>query len=358
MPALSPSCTPPRRRKHSSPPEDFDSAFSPILHSLLSTAPRTLTPHKTQAFLGSLRSLHTTYIATDPLRANRHGSADLALAAFQKHISPWLVKVLDIASEWDPEGSDSAVQEIVADIADLMAQLCGRTAGAGTVTRTWKFDRLGDVVIREPPFEEADVGFQTWGAGVLLAKLIDDLTIPIPTTHPILELGSGTGLVSLVASLAGANLVYLSDYNETVLNNAKFNVEANGLDGRVEVVRLDWRELDTESKSGENSGEGPFTTSIGTIPRSARFHTIFASDCIYEPSHAVLLPRVVDILLSHSPDAQFIIVLPMRDRFQMEVALFEKNMKHAFVCAEQKTMWREEDPGMEYRIYTFERLLS
>jgi len=57
----------------------------------------------------------------------------------------------------------------------------------------------------------------------------------------VLELGAGTGLVGIVASVLGAGRVVLTDLPYT-LDNTRANVELNrlSLKGSVEVVELDW----------------------------------------------------------------------------------------------------------------------
>jgi hypothetical protein len=73
----------------------------------------------------------------------------------EKYVNPFLLKLLE-------------KEEITDQVSNLMAQLCGRIALGETTTN---FD-LSDfsIVLRETTYTEAEIGFQTWGGGILLSK--------------------------------------------------------------------------------------------------------------------------------------------------------------------------------------------
>jgi predicted nicotinamide N-methyase len=52
----------------------------------------------------------------------------------------------------------------------------------------------------------AEIGFQTWGGGILLAQKIDDNEIDV-RDKVVLELGSGTGLAGIVSCLKSKYLL-------------------------------------------------------------------------------------------------------------------------------------------------------
>ena len=56
----------------------------------------------------------------------------------------------------------------------------------------------------------------------------------------MLELGAGTGMVSLVAARCGAAAVLATDGDEAVCETLRENVESNGLAGCVRVERRRW----------------------------------------------------------------------------------------------------------------------
>ena len=83
------------------------------------------------------------------------------------------------------------------------------------------------------------VGLQVWRGALLLADWL------VASGHvrkdtPIIELGAGTGLCSLVAAYAGAPLVFCTDHGDDVLENCRRNC-ATAAGERVRVRALDWR---------------------------------------------------------------------------------------------------------------------
>lgn len=55
----------------------------------------------------------------------------------------------------------------------------------------------------------------------------------------VADIGSGSGIESIVAAIAGANHVDAADINQQAVDCSKHNVEANGLRGKVEVFYSD-----------------------------------------------------------------------------------------------------------------------
>jgi predicted nicotinamide N-methyase len=91
----------------------------------------------------------------------------------------------------------------------------------------------------------------------------------------ILELGSGTGLVGLVAGLLGAQ-VYITDQSP-LLDIMQKNVVINGLEDRVSVLELNWGD--------------PLPA---VLP--ARIDMILAADCVYfEPAFPLLVQTLCDL---------------------------------------------------------------
>jgi release factor glutamine methyltransferase len=59
--------------------------------------------------------------------------------------------------------------------------------------------------------------------------------LPLREGIDFLEIGTGIGVVAILAALAGARRVIATDLNADAVDNARANVEKHGLAGRMEV---------------------------------------------------------------------------------------------------------------------------
>lgn len=106
----------------------------------------------------------------------------------------------------------------------------------GDTTRFVEIEGLSkDILLYEPALTEDKIGNITWGASLELAKQIVNGNTSIwlskdttALTTPILELGAGTGLVTIVLGLLGYRVVS-TDLPEIVDNLSK-NIELNQLE--------------------------------------------------------------------------------------------------------------------------------
>lgn len=88
----------------------------------------------------------------------------------------------------------------------------------------------------DDPIKGFPLWAKIWPAATVLADYLDRL--PVDPQRRILEIGSGIGLVGVVAAAAG-HRVTITDYNRHALNFAAANAALNGCPD-TRVVRLDW----------------------------------------------------------------------------------------------------------------------
>jgi predicted nicotinamide N-methyase len=109
-----------------------------------------------------------------------------------------------------------------------------------------------------------------WPAGIGLARYLSEQDL---AGTRVLEVGSGVGISSLVAALAGAE-VLLTDNEPPALRVALMNTRRNGLS--VRAAAADWREW----------------------PLRGRFHRVIGSDVTYEPAAFDALLSVLEEALA------------------------------------------------------------
>jgi len=166
--------------------------------------------------------------------------------------------------------------------------------------------KLIHVELHDAPLSNDDhtsVGLQSWGSSILLADRFCLAPGNYSLTPPsqgrslrILELGAGTGLLSIVAAKIlqpfTAEIV-ATDYHPDVLENLAKNVANNfptpstlpaGHEAIV-VTALDWEHPEYSA------------------PLAQRFDIILAADVIYHPSHAEWIKPCIENLLSRPSNA-------------------------------------------------------
>lgn len=265
----------------------------------------------------------------------------------------WLTKLVASPLLWI---SDEEKKEDIWSMAStLMAERCGRTA-APKITRrirvpgmkealiklnklengniTKQNDNDGseeeeeeedpsDILLIEPSLTEDLLGLKTWGSSYILAsRLVREVSTNekyvnffqqskgnCPTelpkllnfTNPVLELGTGTGLVGIVAARLGLDVI-VTDLPE-IMANLEANVEANRLQGdKITSEILDW--------------SNPEKDGFVKNHKLQSFPTILISDPIYSSQHPYMIQSMVSMFLSKSSDSQLCLQLPLRPKFE------------------------------------------
>ncbi|KAI0728078.1 putative methyltransferase-domain-containing protein [Fomitopsis betulina] len=228
--------------------------------------------------------------------------------------------------------------------ATALLAVCAGTASAGTVTRTFRFYGKAapvEVQLTDAPLENQDygsVGAQTWGSACLLAEmLVEDPAafglLPAAPCLRVLELGAGTGLVSVVlGKLLGVHAsVVATDFHPSVLENLQNNVTANFAADSTLPVRthvLDWAKFPALSDP--------------PAPFEEPFDYIFGADVIYEAEHALWIKSCVEKLLRRptpsNPRPAFHLVIPLRPTHTLESSLVEEIFPSIEACDTRATL--------------------
>lgn len=236
-------------------------------------------------------------------------------------------------------------ETVVQQAARLLA-VCAGAAAAGVRCRTFAFRTSGakgaagrstavqelKIHITDLPLDNQDyssMGAQTWGGGCLLADMIagssSDLNFGL-SLRPggekadqirVLELGAGTGLVSItVGKLLEARgvsaEVVATDFHSEVLKNLKRNITdnfpSNPLnDGDSAIISfsvqfLDWAAFPSSnphftSRDQRKDSNKDRTGAEQESPLNDVFDVIYGADVVYEIEHARWIKACVELLL-------------------------------------------------------------
>ena len=92
---------------------------------------------------------------------------------------------------------------------------------------------------------EKHYGLFVWPSAHLLCRFIASEAETLFRNNVILELGCGTGLPSILASLCGARKVYLTDRPDAadIKRNAEANIDVNNIQTRADFIPLKWGDM-------------------------------------------------------------------------------------------------------------------
>jgi protein-lysine N-methyltransferase EEF2KMT len=228
----------------------------------------------------------------------------------------WIAEALD--EEFEGCGDSSEERNgVIEDAAFLLSSFAG-DSDPEPLIRDFSFPRSGGecpicVQLNDGVLLNTDhtsVGLQSWASSIILAERIcwEPSSFRFDLLHRpgvrILELGAGTGLLSIVASrlLPSAEII-ATDYHTDVLANLRSNVSANatGQDkSLISVHTLDWSNPPTEDPFFEGS-----------------FDMVLAADVIYHQDHARWIKSCAQRYLRRSLDGEsyrpvFWLIIPLR----------------------------------------------
>ncbi|KAH8178455.1 lysine methyltransferase domain-containing protein [Sarocladium implicatum] len=183
------------------------------------------------------------------------------------------------------------------------------TASSDSSVNVHLYDKLAGTKSSDPD----DVGLQSWGASIFFSRLICKspesfcLDHKLGASPRIVELGAGTGLVSLTLGALlpttghGNATLIATDYHAGVMENLKENIASNMADHAsvpIETCVLDW------------------SSPVWDPPLDKRAGMILATDVIYSPLHATWLRDCAASLLT--PEGVFWLVVAVRQNGKFE----------------------------------------
>ena len=290
----------------------------------------------------------------------------------------WLASLIshlaNVTETSDSELADTLTEDLIQNVASLLA-ICAGSASAGVIVRQFVFENSQDdiqVELRDVPLDNHDfrsVGAQTWGSACIMAEMMVDNPYQFgfqqhhlrSTPFRCLELGAGTGLVSLTLTkiiqksrLPIKTEIIATDYYPSVLTNLERNIYSNFPQSPSASIHISTQALDWSTFSSEPIHESVFETP---------FDLILGADVIYEPQHALWIKSCLTKLLRKPssitlPDTSptFHLVIPLRATHTLESNTIEQvfpfngstelviNHKEIIICD-------AEGEGVEYAYY-------
>ena len=127
-------------------------------------------------------------------------------------------------------------------LAEWKAELEGFSIGSRYfVLPTWKPEvETTRTVLRIDP--EQAFGTGTHETTQVCVELVEDY---VSEGCRVIDVGAGTGILSMVAAHEGANSVLAIDVDPAAIECARANIERNDLSGKVRVERASWEELES-----------------------------------------------------------------------------------------------------------------
>jgi predicted nicotinamide N-methyase len=233
----------------------------------------------------------------------------------------WLTSLISRVEEMGFD--EEATANIIDDAAFILASFsdCTKDEEEEALTRDFSFPTVCDgniqVTLNDAPLsgtDHTDVGLQSWGASIVLSSMICadpqrfSLSKETLSERPtIIELGAGTGLVSLTLAkllpeveVDGASIA-ATDYHPAVLENCRVNIENN-------FSREEHERLPVSTEILDWSQPPPAQESTADL--------LIASDVIYAPEHATWLRDCAAHLIK--PDGTFWLMVTVRKTGKFE----------------------------------------
>ena len=112
--------------------------------------------------------------------------------------------------------------------------------GSGFESKRRRFEINGHSILIKQNWRRLGLSCVVWPAAELLSRAIVNSDLVDVKGKFVLELGTGTGLPSIVASLSGARKVVASDRGHIVDRCTRRNIGAVGVGPIIQAEQLDW----------------------------------------------------------------------------------------------------------------------
>jgi hypothetical protein len=277
------------------------------------------------------------------LVAIEHANDAICADAFERrYATNWLTGLISHSEEWlelAPDFDETVfTREAVIQLASTLISACTGTSICGAVMRHFTFGpfliRVNDDAL--PSEDHTAVGLNTWGSARILAeRMVADpayfgLVAPPDRGLKVLELGAGTGLLSLVARrmleaqvvaqkndsqspVSVEHTIVATDYHPSVLANLGFNLSSNAPSPHIlepyhvslTSEALDWR-------------------NPPVLEEAAKYDVILGADIVYERPHAEWIRSCVMAMLKKpakdgAAGGVFWLIYPERPTHQREL---------------------------------------
>ncbi|KAK9457736.1 putative methyltransferase-domain-containing protein [Dipodascopsis uninucleata] len=155
-------------------------------------------------------------------------------------------------------------------------------------------------------------GFRTWEAALALGEYIvkNSMKVGLRENTRILELGAGTGFISILCSRLGVKNILATDGYEDVINVLKSNIEINHLGSSIQTRRLIWGDKQDENHE---------------ILQTFQFDLILGADITYDTELCETLTDTILQIFRKNKQAKAIISITERRTDTLEY--FEKLLK-------------------------------
>ncbi|KAF8076077.1 putative methyltransferase-domain-containing protein [Lyophyllum atratum] len=223
-----------------------------------------------------------------------------------------------LMQQLDSDSDD--VDELIPSTSVLPKQ--SRSVHDETLQLSFAHDQQPPITISLSVDASPGCGGIAWPAGEILSSYLVKRGLAFLRGRTILELGSGTGLVGLVAgALAGGSANVCITDQAPLLEIMRRNVRANKLDASVAVAELNWGTPIPEE-----------------IPKA---DLILAADCVYfEPAFPLLVQTLTHLTDSHTEKETEVLFCYKKRR---------KADKRFFAMLKKSFSWAEitDDPDRE-----------